>query len=78
MKEETLNAMIEAMLEFRPYFANYLKAKAKYLNHDNGLPFYDLFAPVGKLDKTYSYQEAQDIIIKSFNSYSLKIGDYAK
>lgn len=78
MKEETLNAMIEAMLEFRPYFANYLKAKAKYLNHDNGLPFYDLFAPVGKLDKTYSYQEAQDIIIKSFNSYSPKLGDYAK
>lgn len=78
MKEETLNAMIEAMLEFRPYFANYLKAKAKYLNHDNGLPFYDLFAPVGKLDKTYSYQEAQDIIIKSFNSYSLKLGNYAK
>ncbi len=78
MKEETLNAMIEAMLEFRPYFANYLKAKAKYLNHDNGLPFYDLFAPVGKLDKTYSYQEAQDIIIKSFNSYSPKLGSYAK
>lgn len=78
MKEETLNAMIEAMLEFRPYFANYLKAKAKYLNHDEGLPFYDLFAPVGKLDKTYSYQEAQDIIIKSFNSYSLKLGNYAK
>lgn len=78
MKEETLNAMIEAMLEFRPYFANYLKAKAKYLNHDEGLPFYDLFAPVGKLDKTYSYQEAQDIIIKSFNSYSPKLGDYAK
>lgn len=78
MKEATLTAMLEAMLEFRPYFANYLKAKAKYLNHDNGLPFYDLFAPVGKLNKTYTYDEGQDIIIKSFNGYSKKLGDYAK
>ena len=78
MSLKTLNAMIDAMLDFRPYFANYLKAKAKYLNHNNGLPFYDLFAPVGSLKKTYSYEEAQDLIVEAFNSYSDKLSKYAK
>ena len=78
MQERTLTAMIEAMLEFRPHFAKYLKAKSKYLGHSNGLPFYDMFAPVGKLEKTYTYEEAQEVIINSFNSYSEKLGSYAK
>lgn len=78
MKLETLNAMIEAMMEFRPYFAEYLKAKAKYLNHENGLPFYDLFAPIGKLDKSYTYDEAKNIVIESFASYSEKLSGFAK
>ncbi len=77
MSLNTLNAMIEAMKDFRPYFANYLKAKAKYLGHENGLPFYDLFAPVGSLKKTYTYEEAQQVIVEAFNSYSKKLGDYA-
>lgn len=77
MSEETLTAMLEAMFDFRPHFANYLKAKAKYLGHQKGLPFYDLFAPIGSLKKTYSYDEAQKVIVEAFNSYSKKLGDYA-
>lgn len=78
LKKETLNAMIEAMKEYRPHFARYLKAKAKYLGHKNGLPWYDMFAPVGKLTKTYTYEEAQDMVLKAFNSYSEKLGSFAK
>lgn len=78
MEKATLDAMISAMKDYRPYFEEYLIAKAKYLGHDNALPFYDLFAPVGKLDKTYTYDEAKDIVINSFNSYSDKLGNYAK
>ena len=78
MKAETLSAMIEAMLEYRDDFAKYLKAKAKYLNHDNGLPFYDLFAPVGKLTKRFTYNEAKDIIVNAFNGYSESLGSYAE
>lgn len=78
MEKATLDAMISAMKDYRPYFEEYLIAKAKYLGHDNALPFYDLFAPVGKLDKTYTYDEAKDIVINSFNSYSDKLGSYAK
>lgn len=78
MQEATLNAMISSMLDFRVEFEKYFTAKAKYLNHKNGLPFYDLFAPVGKLEKTYTYDEAQKLIIESFTGFSKDLGNYAK
>ncbi|BCR36075.1 M3 family oligoendopeptidase [Mariniplasma anaerobium] len=77
MTDKTLNAMLSAMLEYRPYFAEYLKAKSKYLDHKGSLPFYDLFAPVGKLTKTYTYEEAQKIIKDAFYGYSKRLGDFA-
>jgi len=78
MKKETLDAMISAMKDFRPQFASYLKAKAKYLGHKGSLPWYDMFAPVGNLNKTYSYDEAKDLVFNAFTSYSPKLGNFAK
>jgi pepF/M3 family oligoendopeptidase len=78
MEKETLDAMIEAMMDYRPYFANYLKEKALYLGHKNGLPFYDLFAPIGNLNQTYTFEQAQQIVLDAFYGFSPKLGDFAK
>lgn len=78
LKKETLDAMISAMMDYRVHFERYLKAKANHLGHKNGLPFYDLFAPVGKLEKEYSYDEAKALIIDAFGSYSPKLSNFAK
>ncbi len=75
--KETLDAMISAMMDYRPHFERYLKAKSAYLGHEGNLPFYDMFAPVGKLEKTYTYEEAQKIVKDGFYSYSKKLGDFA-
>jgi pepF/M3 family oligoendopeptidase len=77
MTKETLDAMISAMKDFRPHFEAYLQAKSHYLGHEGNLPFYDLFAPVGKLEKTYTYEEAQEIIKKAYYGYSKRLGDFA-
>jgi pepF/M3 family oligoendopeptidase len=77
MTRETLDAMISAMKDFRPHFEAYLQAKSHYLGHEGNLPFYDMFAPVGKLEKTYTYEEAQDIIKKAYYGYSKRLGDFA-
>lgn len=77
MTKATLDAMISAMKDFRPHFERYLKAKATYLGHHHGLPFYDLFAPVGKLEKSYTYEEAQEMVKSSFYGYSKRLGDFA-
>ena len=77
MDQETLDAMMIAIKEYLPKFRSYMKKKATLLGHDQGLPFYDLFAPIGDVDLTYSYDEARDFVVDNFTSYSKSLGDYA-
>ena len=77
MQKETLDAMIDAMKDYRQHFERYLKAKATYLGYENGLPFYELFAPVGKLDKNYTYEEGKAIVNESFYGFSKRLGDFS-
>lgn len=78
MDFETLRAMLEAIEEYLPEFRRYLKEKAHLLGHKNGLPFYDLFAPVGKLDKKFTFDEAKEFIVENFNSFSEDLARFAK
>lgn len=76
MDEETLDAMIIAMKESLPKFRDYLKCKAKLLGYEGGLPFYDLFAPIGKADKKYSWEEARTYLVDNFKDFSDEMADY--
>lgn len=77
MDQETLDAMLTAMRESLPAFRRYFRKKAELLGHSNGLPFYDLFAPVGEADMRFSYEEARNFIVKQFANFSQKLSDYA-
>ncbi len=77
MDYKTLTTMLTAMREFLPEFERYFAKKAEILGHKNGLPFYDLFAPVGKSDMKFTYDEAYEYIIKSFTEFSPELGNYA-
>ncbi len=71
MKKETLDAMFEAMREYMPKFREYLKHKAKLLGHENGLPWYDIFAPMGKAGgKTFTVEEAHKYLVEHFESFA--------
>ena len=70
MKKETLDAMLTAIKEYLPVFRKYLKKKGELLGHKNGLPWYDLFAPVGKTEKSYSIDEAKDYLVKCFSGFT--------
>lgn len=78
MDMDELEAMLCAMKEYMPHFRAYLKRKAEMLGHKNGLPFYDLFAPVGKVNMTYSYEEAKAFVEENFRTFSDKLGDFAR
>ena len=69
LEKATLDAMLEAMDEYAPKFWQYLKAKAKALGHENGLPWYDLFAPMGKSSTTFTTQQARDYLVELFASF---------
>ena len=66
MERATLDAMLSAMDEYSPKFWQYLKAKAKALGHENGLPFYDLFAPMGKASTKFTAETARDYLVDLF------------
>jgi len=78
MKKETLEALISAMEEYMPVFRKYLRAKAKALGHGGGLPWYDLFAPMGKSDKTYTVEDAKDYLLGIFKEFDTELYDMVK
>ena len=75
MKMETLEAMLGAMDEYAPKFWQYLKAKAKRLGHENGLPWYDLFAPMGKTSTKFTAEEARNYLVDLFAEFDQELSD---
>ena len=76
MDRETLDAMIGAIKEYLPHFRRYLRAKAKYLGHADGLPFYDLFAPVGKASKAYTIEEAREVLLREMGKFTPAMAEF--
>ena len=71
MKKETLDAMFAAMKEAFPKFREYLRRKADLLGYPNGLPWYEILAPMGKADgKTYTAEEAHAYLVHHFSSFA--------
>lgn len=77
MDEKILKAMFTAIEESLPVFHKYFRKKAELLGHKNGLPFYDLFAPVGKINRTFTYEEAREYVVNNFRTFSDKLADFA-
>lgn len=69
----TLDAMMGAMRDSFPMFRKYLKAKAKRLGHAGGLPWWDLMAPVGHNERSYSWDEARAFILNNFGQFSPRL-----
>ncbi|MEG0671421.1 M3 family oligoendopeptidase [Clostridium sp.] len=78
MDKETLDAMLDAMKESMPVFRKYLRKKGELLGHKNGLPFYDMFAPMGNVDMTYSYEDGCKCVLDNFSTFSDDLSNFAK
>ncbi|HYF83547.1 MAG TPA: M3 family oligoendopeptidase [Clostridia bacterium] len=77
MDMETLEAMLTAMRESLPDFHRYFRKKAELMGYKKGLPFYDMFAPMGDVDMQFSYKEARDYIVANFRTFSDSLADFA-
>ena len=74
---ETLDAMMGAMEDSFPTFERYFKAKAARFGQE-ALPWWNLFAPVGKSEKTFSFDEAREFILENFGTFSDELRDFAQ
>ena len=75
MEKATLDAMFAAIDEYLPKFWQYLKAKGKALGHENGLPWYDLFAPMGKSSTKFTAEDARDYLVEQFSGFDQELAD---
>ena len=74
---QTLDAMMGAMKDSFPMFRKYFNHKAKLIGKDK-LAWWDLFAPVGKTDTRYTYEEARDFILDAFEKFSPELRKFSE
>lgn len=77
LKQETLDAMWSAVAKSVHRLKPYIEAKKRFLNIDK-FKWFDQSAPVGKLNKVYSYPEACSFIVKHLSSFSKEMGDFSQ
>lgn len=77
MDRKSLDAMLSAIRDAFPMFRKYFHAKAKKIGKEK-LAWWDIFAPVGKTDKVYSFEEARDFILENFARFSPELETFAR
>lgn len=78
LKEETVTTMFKVIKKYLPSIQKGITHKAKLLGYDNTLPFYDLFAPLGKTEKSYTFDETKSIILDNLKELGDNINSVAK
>ena len=74
---ETLNTLLSVMKKNLPDIREYLKIKADYLGYQNGLPWFELYAPVVEDDEDYPFEKGSQFVVDQFYTFSKHLGDFA-
>ena len=78
MSKETLDVLLTVMQENLNVFRDYLKTKATALGYQNGLPWFELYAPVIEDHDSHPYEKSCQFIINQFSTFSEHLGTFAK
>lgn len=78
MKKETLDALWTACKEYFPKFHQYFRRKAEMLGYENGLPWYEMFAPLGESEQSFTEETAKEYLLKHFYGFAEDLGDMVK
>lgn len=75
--DEAVEALLNVAKKNSGIFQRYFKMKAKYIGMKK-IRRYDIYAPVAASKKTYSWDEAVNMVLDAFNAFEPKIGKLAK
>lgn len=70
MSRKTLEAMLSSMRRYLPKFHAYLRTKARLLGYENGLPWFELFAPMGEDSRKFTIEEAKEYLLSHFRPFA--------
>lgn len=74
--DEVVDTLLDVARENASIFQRYFKLKARWLKVDK-LRRYDIYAPVAKSEKSYSFEDARKIVYESFREFDPKMEQLA-
>jgi oligoendopeptidase F len=77
VEQETIDAMWGAIAAGLDRISEYIEAKKKILGIDS-FRWYDQYAPLGEVTRSYSYKEATDFVVKHLTGFSKDLGQFAR
>ena len=60
-----------------PTFREYFKAKANRLGKEQ-LAWWDVYAPIGSQNRSYSFEEAETLILENFHGFTPDLSEFAR
>lgn len=78
MSQKTLDVLLKTMKKSLPIFERYYQLKAQHLGYENGLPWYDMYAPIIDVQSEYPYDKGCEFVVRQFLSFSENLGNYAQ
>lgn len=75
MDRASLDAMLSSIEAYFPKFREYFKAKAGVLGKQK-LAWWDLFVPVGHVERSFAYSEARTFIVENFRGFSDRLANF--
>ncbi|HRQ23365.1 MAG TPA: M3 family oligoendopeptidase, partial [Anaerolineales bacterium] len=75
--EEAVEALLDVARRNVGIFQRYFRMKAKYVGMKK-LRRYDIYAPVAASKKTYKWDEAVNMVLDAFNTFSPQVAELAK
>lgn len=75
--DEVVETLLEVAQRNAPLFQRFFRIKARLLGMEK-LRRYDIYAPIGKSDKTYDFETAAHRVLESFERFSPQLGQRAR
>ncbi len=75
--DPVVDTLLEVCRQNAPVFQRYFRLKARWLGIEK-LRRFDVYAPVAKSEKTYSFDQAAGMVFDSFNSFQPQFADLAR
>ena len=77
LPDDLVDMMLEICKDNSALYQRYWKLKAKWIGMDK-LRRYDVYAPVVKTEKTYSFADSAEVVLESFQKFEPKVATLAR
>jgi oligoendopeptidase F len=77
MDDEVVDMLLSEVEKSYPLYQRFLKAKAGILSLDSDFSVYDIGAPLGTVDKNFTFDEAYDLHLSVMQDFDTEFYDYS-